>query len=72
MMEVTTAAKGYKIQASSPSDKRLWVSDIKKCIAKFTGAASDPNSAASMCEGDQRVRISACRGREGVGEKWSG
>jgi hypothetical protein len=43
-MELITAAKTYKIQASSPSDKRLWIADIKKCIAKVTG---DLNT--SMC-----------------------
>jgi hypothetical protein len=47
-MEITTASKSYKIQASSPSDKRLWVSDIKKCIAKLSGDPATTSNASPL------------------------
>jgi hypothetical protein len=35
-MELNTAEKTYKINASSASEKRLWVTDIKRCVAKLS------------------------------------
>lgn len=34
---VGTGEQKYKIVASSPSDKRLWVTDISKSIARLQG-----------------------------------
>lgn len=51
VMEFNTTTNRYKVMASSPSDKRLWESDVKKIMAKFAGGdASMLNMGGSLVE----------------------